>query len=83
VTLQAPLRPDHATQSRQRALSGVMRRIAITDFLVVAWAVLGAEAIRFGADPVESMLPGSTCDYRAVQPRSNEFCRDCGEVPKK
>jgi exopolysaccharide biosynthesis polyprenyl glycosylphosphotransferase len=60
VTLKLPLRPDHTTQTKHGALSCVVRRIAITDFLMIAWAVLGAEAIRFGADPVESMLPGST-----------------------
>jgi len=60
VTLKVPLHPDRTTQGRQRTLSCVTRRIAVTDVLVIAWAVLGAEAIRFGADTVESMLPGST-----------------------
>jgi exopolysaccharide biosynthesis polyprenyl glycosylphosphotransferase len=33
-----------------------MRRIGITDFLVIIWAVLGAQLIRFGSDPVKAML---------------------------
>jgi exopolysaccharide biosynthesis polyprenyl glycosylphosphotransferase len=60
VTLSALLRPDHANQIKQRALSAMMRRIALTDFLVIAWAVLGAEANRFGADAIESTLPGES-----------------------
>jgi hypothetical protein len=37
-----------------------MRRIALTDLLVIIWAVLGAQLIRFGADPVEAILSGTT-----------------------
>jgi len=59
MTLTAHLRPDQHTRSKQKALSGFLRRIAITDFLVVTWAVLGAEVIRFGSDPVEAALPGA------------------------
>jgi len=33
-----------------------MRRIAVTDLLVIIWAVLGAQLIRFGADPVGAIL---------------------------
>jgi exopolysaccharide biosynthesis polyprenyl glycosylphosphotransferase len=33
-----------------------MRRIAITDLLVIIWAVLGAQLIRFGTDPVGAIL---------------------------
>jgi len=58
MTLTAHARPDQHTQNKHRTLSGFMRRIAITDILVVTWAVLGAEVIRFGSDPVESALPG-------------------------
>jgi exopolysaccharide biosynthesis polyprenyl glycosylphosphotransferase len=35
-----------------------MRRIGITDFLVIIWAVLGAQLIRFGPGPVKALLPG-------------------------
>jgi exopolysaccharide biosynthesis polyprenyl glycosylphosphotransferase len=59
VTLAAPLRSDSSTENKERALSGFLRRIAITDILVVTWAVLGAELIRFGADAVQATLPGS------------------------
>jgi hypothetical protein len=37
-----------------------MRRIALTDLLVVIWAVLGAQLIRFGADPVGAILSDTT-----------------------
>src|ERR1035437_7742652 len=56
VTLEAPPRPDHATQHRARALSGFMSRIALTDLLVISWAVLGAQLLRFGAQPVENLV---------------------------
>ena len=56
MTLTARARPDQQTQNKQTALSGFMHRIAITDILVVTWAVLGAEMIRFEADPVEATL---------------------------
>jgi len=59
VTLEAPLRPSEATQIKQRALSGFLRRIAITDIVVITWAVLGAEVLRFGSKAVEATLPGS------------------------
>jgi FlaA1/EpsC-like NDP-sugar epimerase len=58
VTLEAPLRPSEATQIKQRALSGFLRRIGVTDLLVITWAVLGAEVLRFGSDAVEATLPG-------------------------
>jgi hypothetical protein len=45
-----PSSPDHSTAQRQGSLSGIMRRIAITDLLVIIWAVLGAQLIRFEAD---------------------------------
>src|ERR1035437_9132833 len=56
VTLQAPLRPDHATQSRRHVLSGFMSRIALADLLVIIWAVLGAQLLRFGPQPVENLV---------------------------
>jgi exopolysaccharide biosynthesis polyprenyl glycosylphosphotransferase len=59
VTLAAPLRSDSSTENKERDLSGFIRRVAITDILVVTWAVLGAEVIRFGADAVQATLPGS------------------------
>jgi exopolysaccharide biosynthesis polyprenyl glycosylphosphotransferase len=58
VTLAAPLLPDHATLKNQRAMPGFLRRVAITDVLLVAWAVLGAELIRFGTNAVGGLLPG-------------------------
>ena len=47
-------------------MPGFLRRLAITDLLVVAWAVLGAELIRFGTHPIQALLPGAaeTSDQR-------------------
>src|ERR1035437_5308993 len=59
MSLTTHLRPDQSTQNKPRALSGFMRRIAITDILVITWAGLGAGLIRFGADAVQATLPGS------------------------
>ena len=56
MTLEAPPRPDHATQNRARALSGFLSRVALTDLLVISWAVLGAQLLRFGAQPVEDLV---------------------------
>ena len=39
-----------STRRKHDALSGFMRRVAITDFLVISWAVVGAQLIRFGSD---------------------------------
>jgi len=58
MTLAAPLRTNQPALERQRALPGFLRRVAITDLLVVAWAVLGAQLIRFGTHPVQALLPG-------------------------
>jgi exopolysaccharide biosynthesis polyprenyl glycosylphosphotransferase len=56
MTLTAPLRPVQSTQNKQGALSGLLRRIAFTDLLVIIWAVLGAQLLRLGPDPVQAML---------------------------
>ena len=39
-------------------MPGFLRRLALTDLLVIAWAVLGAELIRFGTSHVQALLPG-------------------------
>lgn len=57
--MEAPLRPSLATQIKQRALPGFLRRIAITDIRVITWAVLGAEVLRFGSNAVKATLPAS------------------------
>jgi exopolysaccharide biosynthesis polyprenyl glycosylphosphotransferase len=36
-----------------------MRRIALTDLLVIIWAVLGAQLIRFGPPPVRALVSGA------------------------
>jgi len=54
VTLGALLRPDLRTRRQRQVMSGYLNRIGITDFLVIVWAVLGAQLIRFGPGPGES-----------------------------
>jgi exopolysaccharide biosynthesis polyprenyl glycosylphosphotransferase len=58
MTLATRLRPDRSTQRKKDVLSGFLRRVAVTDLLVIIWAVLGAQLIRFGPGPVKAMLPG-------------------------
>ena len=41
---------------RQDVLSGFKRRVAITDFLVISWAVLSAQLLRFGTDSFYAIL---------------------------
>ena len=41
-------------------MSGFMRRVGITDLLVIIWAVLGAQLIRFGPDAAQAKLPAGT-----------------------
>ena len=38
-------------------MSGFMRRVGITDLLVISWAVVGAQLIRFGAHVAQPKLP--------------------------
>ena len=44
------------TQPRKDALSGFLRRIAITDLLVISWAVMAAQLLRFGPFSFETIL---------------------------
>ena len=39
-----------STRRKHDALSGFMRRVTISDFLVIIWAVVGAQLIRFGSN---------------------------------
>src|SRR5450631_1136875 len=58
MTLAERLRSDHHThRDRQRALSGIMHRIRLGDLLVIIWAVLGAQLIRFGPGNAQATLP--------------------------
>jgi exopolysaccharide biosynthesis polyprenyl glycosylphosphotransferase len=59
MTLATRLRPDRSTQRKKDVLSGFLRRVRVTDLLVIIWAVLGAQLIRFGPGPVKTMLPGA------------------------
>jgi exopolysaccharide biosynthesis polyprenyl glycosylphosphotransferase len=57
MTGDTRLRPDLPTQLKQDVLSGFMRRIRVTDLLVIAWAVVGAQLIRFGPGAHAATLP--------------------------
>jgi exopolysaccharide biosynthesis polyprenyl glycosylphosphotransferase len=62
MTFAAHLRPNHATQRsrdvvrKQDVLSGFTRRVAITDLLVISWAVLSAQLLRFGPNSFDAIL---------------------------
>lgn len=58
MTLTTRTRPSPSAL-KQDPLSGFLQRVGITDVLVITWAVLGAQLIRFGQDPVSVFLsPG-------------------------
>ena len=62
MTLTARLRLDRTAQRKQDVvhkrdiLSGFIRRVAVTDLLVISWAVLSAQLLRFGPDSFEAIL---------------------------
>jgi exopolysaccharide biosynthesis polyprenyl glycosylphosphotransferase len=56
MTLAARVRIHRAARRKKDVLSGFIRRVAITDFLVICWAVLSAQLLRFGPDSFEAML---------------------------
>jgi exopolysaccharide biosynthesis polyprenyl glycosylphosphotransferase len=60
VTVGARPRPDRTTQPQKDVLRGFLRRVAITDFLVISWAVLGAQVLRFGPHSADAKLPTGT-----------------------
>jgi len=59
MTLAARLRADRSAQRKKDVLSGFLRRVLITDLLVIIWAVLSAQLLRFGPDSFEAMLSPS------------------------
>lgn len=60
MTIKTRLSPDRSAERKQDVLRGFMRRVLITDFLVILWAVLGAQLIRFGPGASEIKLPVGT-----------------------
>ena len=56
MTLATLLRPLLPTRQRQDVLVSFLHRVGITDVLVIIWAVVGAQVVRFGSVPVEAML---------------------------
>jgi exopolysaccharide biosynthesis polyprenyl glycosylphosphotransferase len=67
VTLKAPQRPDQSAQTRAHARSVFMRRIALTDDLIIIWAVLGAQLLRFGPQPVENLVSNGSSASTALR----------------
>ena len=57
MTLRTSHHLDHCSEISERALSSLIRRMGITDLLVIIWAVLGAQLIRFGPDAAGAPLP--------------------------
>src|SRR5664280_3647774 len=57
VTLSERIHLAHPTRDdRQRALSGLIRRIGVTDLLLIIWAIMGAQLIRFGQSAAQATL---------------------------
>ena len=57
MTLSERIHLAHPTrEDRQRALSGLIRRIGVTDLLVIIWAIMGAQLIRFGQSAAQATL---------------------------
>ena len=54
---------DRSTVRKQDVLSGFMRRVGMTDLLVIIWAVLGAQLIRFGPDAQDAKLPAGAATF--------------------
>ena len=57
MTLGTPPSLIRSTRRKRDVLSGFMRRVGITDFLVIIWAVVGAQLIRFGTSGSEATSP--------------------------
>jgi exopolysaccharide biosynthesis polyprenyl glycosylphosphotransferase len=57
VTLTERVHLKHPTHDdRQRAVAGLIQRIGLTDLLVIIWAVMGAQLIRFGRSAAQATL---------------------------
>jgi len=57
VTLTERVHLEHPTHDdRQRAVAGLIQRIGLTDLLVIIWAVMGAQLIRFGDSAAQATL---------------------------
>src|SRR5674476_276531 len=57
MTVATRLRVVLPTQHKQGVLSGFIRRIGVTDLVVIIWAVVGAQMIRFGPNAVTATFP--------------------------
>jgi exopolysaccharide biosynthesis polyprenyl glycosylphosphotransferase len=67
VILAVPTRTDLTPHRKQDALSGFMRRISLSDLLVIIWAVGGAQLIRFGSDPADGLLSSRATTTRDLK----------------
>jgi exopolysaccharide biosynthesis polyprenyl glycosylphosphotransferase len=56
VTFKARAHPDRSTERKKDVLGRFMRRVVVTDLLVIVWAVLGAQLIRFGPGAADAKL---------------------------
>jgi exopolysaccharide biosynthesis polyprenyl glycosylphosphotransferase len=56
MTLAARLHPDRSNQRKKDMMSGFLRRIAVTDVLVILWAVIAAQLLRFGPGSFANIL---------------------------
>ncbi len=67
MTLGALPQIDRSTQPNKDFSAGFMRRVAITDLLVIIWAVWGAQLIRFGTYGQDGPLTSGAASFRNAQ----------------
>jgi exopolysaccharide biosynthesis polyprenyl glycosylphosphotransferase len=62
VTAQLTVRSDHSTSTAHKRdwARSFRRRLRITDFLVITWAVFGTQVARFGTSDTQLVVPGTT-----------------------
>jgi exopolysaccharide biosynthesis polyprenyl glycosylphosphotransferase len=64
VTLTERIHLQHPTRDdRQRALSGLIQRIGLTDLLVIIWAVMGSQLIRFGDNAAQATMSADHASF--------------------
>jgi hypothetical protein len=71
MTLAVRLHPDRSNQYKREVLSRFLRRVAITDLLVISWAVMAAQLLRFGPDSFETILSPDV--MASVDPNYSKF----------
>ncbi len=66
MTVRAQAHPDRSTEPKKDVLGGFIRRVAITDFLVIIWAVVGAQLLRFGTGAEDTTLAAGAFHFLDV-----------------